>query len=172
MLTRQRKDTTVAMEPLFKCEYNVEKSMWMKWAKESWFKGRQLGLMIMWTVLMIGCLIVVFALRNPLYIFFALFAAYRAFFRWMLLGSRTYSILAKDAGENWLREICFTEEDIKIIDVKNTVCLEYSNIDDIQEDDGYIRIRFKNNKVVRLYADKFTVGSWPECRELIKGRTN
>ena len=160
------------METLYKCEYNIDKALWTKWAKENWLKGRQLGFMIMWIFFMIGCLIIFFALRNPLYLFLALFCAYRAFLRWMVLANRIYTMMAKEYGDNWIREICFTEDDIKMIDVKNTVAMDYSDIERIQESGSYIRIHLSNNKVIRLYTEKFTLGSWTECREFIESKTH
>lgn len=156
------------MEILYECEYTLDKKKYLSWGRENNATPGRRGFMILW--LIFAAVFFGYAVYTKLYflLVFFLFALYRSLFRWRVLTARQYSILSKRYGtENWTRKISFSENGIVTTDGNVTVNNLYSEVNRVEEKNGYIKLYLNNNTVIRLYSDCFVTGTWDECRKYI-----
>lgn len=152
-----------------KNEYKVTWEVFKIWLAENRLKKPQIFFTAFWVVFGVCIIGMSVAYGYAPFMAFALLCFYRAFLRNFLFAKRQYKTLAKTYGqEDWLRTITFGEEEILLSEGNITERFRYSDIDAVKEKDNRAWILFKDQKVLRLYKDKFIDSDWDECKELIK----
>ena len=163
-----------------KNEYNVNKEEIISWSKGYLIRS---ALGITWICLyvilfLIGvALITLLALGggDPLKWGVAVIAIilpiYRLFFSQYVFARSKYKMLSKTYGvTEWIRTIELTDEDIVVTDHTSLMRFKYSNLRKIIDRDKKVLLLFTNNLSVRLYKDKFTEGTWQECKEMLESK--
>lgn len=158
-------------------EYEVNYEMYKKWNKDTRFKGNRLKFYICWGVLAtfflaMGCIYrFLFCMEDEfilLYFIFGIFCVFWIFFFPIYACKRQFKLLSDTYGKtNWVRVICFSDENIIVTEESIQITHEYSDIVKIEESDDLIYLRLKNKTIIRVYKSKFTQGNWDECKELI-----
>lgn len=101
----------------------------------------------------------------------ALLSIYKLFFSQYVFACSKYRILADTYGvAEWIRSVELTDEDITMVDHTSLTKLRYDNLKKIIDGDKIVILIFNNNITLRLYKDKFTAGTWQECKELLEGK--
>ncbi len=104
-----------------------------------------------------------------LFFIFAVFCAYRAFLRNMLLASRQFKAMgAHFKKKEWVRTILFEDDHIKISDEDFQVKYDYSDIVDIKECGNQIYLDMQDKSVIRLYQSAFLDTDWNRCKAWIE----
>ena len=165
-----------------KNEYTVSWPLLRQWTKEACLSGVRLVIFILYCVLgtvnlVSGITIFVISVKLgtdmlisniALLLFITVFCFYRAFLHNMLLAKRRYKFLAKSYGcDEWSMAIEFGEDEITVSEATSSIAYKYKSITGIKEKGNKIYIKLESNAVLRLYADKFTSGSWEECKNKI-----
>ena len=159
------------MDSLFTCEFTLTKDLYLSWSKENnLYKKRKLVTAMWCAITLIIIAAAILAHFLPLLVL-TLYTLYRAFFRWRILTAKQYDKLAETYGRSgWSRCVYFENEHIRVAEACLSMEYDYSNIDKIEENGDYIKLYCNNGTVIRLYADKFTQGTWAECREFVRGK--
>ena len=159
------------MDSLFTCEFAITKDLYLAWAKENNLYAKRKAVTAMWCVITLLVIGISIWARFPYFLIFALYTLYRAFFRWRILTAAQYKKLSETYGRSdWTRCIYFENEHIRVAEACLSVEYDYPNIEKIEENNGYIKLHFANGTVIRLYADKFTQGTWDECKAFLSGK--
>lgn len=154
---------------MIKNEYRLTWEVYRTWLSESRWKPPMLAFTIMWTVLGAISIGITLLSRYVPFLFFAVFAFYRAFFRCFLVGRGQYNVAAKDYGQkDWIRTIAFDAEQIVQTEGNTSANYRYADIIDIREKGNRAWLIMRNKKAIRLYKDCFGDSSWEECRALIE----
>ena len=162
----------------FVCEFVVDRKKFLSWGKENNRRPIKRGFSIFWCIFAIGIFAAAIYCRLYTLFIICIFALYRGLFRWRFLTARQYSLLARQYGsENWTRKISFGDEIITVSDGNTSVLsvqTPCSEVTEIEEKGGSIKLHLKNSAMIRLYTDSFITGTWEECRAhlLRKMRSN
>lgn len=140
---------------------------------------RRRYLMIGWCILLAVCLfmgaVCLFMGIWPyeiLFFIFAVFCAYRAFLRNMLLASRQFKAMRDRFKKNeWVRTIQFEDDRITLSEEDFLVIKYcYSDIVDIKECGNQIYLDMQDKSVIRLYQSAFVDTDWNRCKAWIESR--
>lgn len=159
------------MDNLFSCEFTLTKEKYLSWAKENnLYKKRKIVTAMWCAITLIIIAVAIWVNFLPLLVL-TLYTLYRAFFRWRLLTAKQYDELAKGyGGSDWTRCVSFDDEHIYVKEANLSAEYDYSKLERIEENGSYIKLHFANGTVIRLYADKFTQGTWDECKAFLSGK--
>ena len=106
-------------------------------------------------------------------IFFILWSIYQLFFARYVSCLKSYKSAVRSFGvPEWTFSVEFTDEDIIVTEhTAITRRLKYENIIGIKETEDAAIIRFREGLGIKIYKNAFVDGSWRECREKIKEKT-
>ena len=101
----------------------------------------------------------------------AFLSIYKLFFSQYVFACSKYRILADTYGvAEWIRSVELTDEDITMVDHTSVNKLRYDNLKRIIDGDRIVILMFNNNITLRIYKDKFTQGTWQECKEMLEAK--
>lgn len=156
-----------------KNEYLVTWKLYRSWMFEGnvmLVKGR-LFLMIFWCILLAAGLFMGILSHEILFFVFAVYCAYMAFFRTLLLVYLQFKMLRERfKKKEWVRTILFEDDCITVSEEDILVTkYPYSGIVDIRERGDKIWLDMQQDKsVIRLYQSAFVDTDWDKCKEWIE----
>lgn len=154
-----------------KNQYLVTWELYRSWTLENSVKGIRLYMMIMWCVLLAACLFMGIATYDFLFFIFAVYCAYRAFLRNMVLANKQYKMLGnRYKKKEWIRTILFEDDRITVSEEDSQMKLRYSDIVRIRERGDKIWLDMQDKSVIRLYQPAFADTDWNRCKAWIESR--
>lgn len=164
-----------------KNEYTITKSLIKSWARKYNLYGTaNIVLFVLWCVIgAVGILTFSFSLElgmdwiyTYLSVLIILAAVYKLFVSRFIIWARRYKIYSATYGvTEWKRITEFLDGEIVVTDHTSVSKFAYSAIKGIKEKDNQVILFVGNNITIRLYKDAFVVGSWQECKALLKIKT-
>lgn len=146
--------------------YQVTWKRFREWGFENAFKGRRLGIAVMWFVAAIYMFIIGKEIKMAYFLF--AFCLYRAFLRWLVITKSQYKQLCiNHKHEDWERTIRIYDQKIIVEDGIVTVDYFLSDVVSIKEKENRVWLNMYNKTVVRLYKDCFSEGSWEICKAML-----
>lgn len=155
-----------------KNEYFVTWKLYRSWMFEGNVKKVRLRLylMISWCILLAACLFLGIWTHEILFFGFAVYCAYMAFFRNLLLANKQFKTMGDSfKKKEWVRTILFEDDCITISDGDVLVIkYPYSDIVGIRERGDKIWLDMQDKTVIRLYQSAFVDTDWDKCKEWIE----
>lgn len=160
------------MELLFENRYMMSKRRLTEWAKHPIKKNMMIimwiGIMVCTFFMFIFSLIINDRVFSAIFLLLAAFSGYRAFFRYKILLSKQFSVIATTQGkEEWERVIQFTNS-IMVNDGNTKAEYQWSQIIELINDNDYLILVFKKGIGIRLDKKGFTKGSTDCFLEFVK----
>lgn len=160
------------MELLFENRYMMSKKRLMEWAKHPIKKNMMIniwiGIMVCTFFMFIFSLVVNAKLFSAFFLLLSAFSGYRAFFRYKILLTKQFSVIAITQGkEEWERVIQFTNC-IIVNDGNTKTEYQWSQIMGLIDDSDYLILLFQRGIGIRLDKKGFTKGSTDSFLEFVK----